>query len=136
MTFIAQPGEYSNFVADVYLREQEKESDSEEDDVDIEKEPIEKKKLSKELTWNERVVMAIVVMGTAIYFICKYKCFPQPDNLELNLEAESALKSKTKQIVFGPATAMKARHKVTADEERLTRKYYRCKMDDPEFQSY
>ena len=79
--------------------------------------------------------MFITIGGMVIYFICKRKCFPQPDTLEI-IEPESAFKSSTKKIVFGPAVLVKEKLKITADEEKLSRKYFRCKMADPELQSY
>jgi len=123
-------------VADVYLREEEKGSDTEDEDVELEKEEKAKAKLKKYLSWNEKAVMFICLGGLFIFFICKYKCFPQPDQMIPDAPEDGAVKKFTKKVIFGPASTGKERLKVTKDEDKLSRKYLKCKMDDPELQSY
>jgi len=49
---------------------------------------------------------------------------------------EGRVKKFTKKVIFGPAINGQERLKVTKDEDKLSRKYLKCKMDDPELQSY
>jgi hypothetical protein len=70
----------SLFTAEIALRDRDKSSDSEDEDVDLDKDPLDKKPLSKKITWNERVILFISVVGILMWFLCK-RCFhPKPND--------------------------------------------------------
>jgi hypothetical protein len=72
----------STFKADIYLRDKDKSSDDEDEDVELDKEVLDAKPLSKRLTWNERTLILITIFGVITYFVCKRCCYPKADDPE------------------------------------------------------